>query len=96
MPTFNWRQVDRALKRKLGCLEVSDRDHYTYELRDGDMTRGITIMSRSRPDVHANLQSLMARQLHVSTATFRGMVSCPVTRDQFLEEVISNSEDSAG
>ena len=70
---------------KLRASEDVSGDHPRYTVCADDGTiLGITHMSHSGHEIDPFLTSQMAKQLHVGTEEFRGVVECYVSRDNYV------------
>jgi hypothetical protein len=88
MATLESDKVRKMLVTKLGCIEVTGKDHYTYILHDASGK----ILSRTKVSLGAKhtigdvLIPLMSRQIKLGTsANFVGMVNCSKSKEDCLE-----------
>jgi hypothetical protein len=87
MSCLDSQKIREQLKSKLGCKEVTGKDHYFYILLDDDgkMLSRTKVSLGSRYDVGPALIGMMTRQIRLATAGhFVGMVSCTKTREECL------------
>ena len=76
-------KVDRALISKIG-FERQDRRHRVYLLRIDDRIVAQTLMSHSAGDLDNKILSMIARQMGIRLAELEGVVSCTLSRDDYL------------
>ena len=93
MPTYKAREIKKMLQNKLKCETDETRHHTYYRVFDEDKLIGETFMSRNNKDIDDYLQNRMAKQLGVSTSVFRDIVSCSVSRCDYIEQVSLLEDD---
>lgn len=78
--------VKNRLKSKFKFRMENGARHDTFVLEHPDGTQLAYVqVPRHRDDIGPALQSLMARQLTVPANTFRDMIRCTVSREEFLD-----------
>lgn len=85
------RTVRRALTSKLGFQEDRSASHPVFEfVRAGEVV-AVTHISHGATgrDVGDAIIGLMARQLNVSAPLLRGAIGCSVSRESFLDGLLS-------
>lgn len=88
---YSAREVRRALTGKIGFTS-SHTDHEVFEYVHAGFVVAVTKLSHQSPgrDVGDKLIGIMARQCRVSGPVFRGAVTCSVSREAFVAEMLSN------
>ena len=88
MPALRRRAVHQALAGKLRGEERPGKDHKTYRFTLPDGYWRQTKISHGRAnDIPANLVSLMARQLGLTTGQFQEAVECTLSGDDFWAQL---------
>ncbi|MCY4212178.1 MAG: hypothetical protein OXF68_00940 [Gammaproteobacteria bacterium] len=89
------RDIAKGLKGK-GFDEDKGRDHiyYTYRTLGGAKTTASTKISHgSSRDIDISLLGLMARQCKLPISSFRRLVDCTLSREDYEQEVFPTERD---
>lgn len=87
--------VRRQLARKFKFAHTGGSKHDGYDLIvDGRLVAAVDVIRGSEPCRDA-LIGRMAKQAHVSPRTFRGMISCTVSRNDYLKLLGIDEGDGA-
>lgn len=86
------REVRRCLENKLGFTKTPRHDHPEYELViDGEVLATTHVSHGKRgDDIGVFLVGQMASQIGVSQAQFRAMVSCTMSKKEYLHIVVED------
>ena len=86
---FKPRKVESKLQNEFGFSPAwgHSSDHRWYELRLPRLPVILTRVSHSRKEITRPLVSQMARQCHVRTPFFRGMIVCTKKREDYYRQV---------
>ena len=83
------REIENKLTGKFGFSEAEHRgsNHRWYELQLPGLPVVLTKVSHSLKEIGRALEGKIARQLRVTTAYFREMMSCSQERDDYYENL---------
>ena len=89
---FSTRTVQKALRSKLRFKEDRGRSHPQFVLWHDGRIIATTHISHgsSNKEISDGVIGAMAKQLGVTGRQFRDVVSCAVTREQFLRLILED------
>lgn len=79
------REVDAALHGKGFAAIENDHTWFVYHAKDGGITRARTKLSHGSggQDISDSLLARMAKQVRLSSADFRRLIDCPLSRENY-------------
>ncbi len=87
--SFSTKDVRDKLTDKFGFerdrQHAKDHEWYVLELTGVESVR--TKFSHSRPEIAGKLESMMSRQLRVSTPYFREMIRCAKSNEEYIAKL---------
>src|SRR5579864_3749567 len=84
---YKAQDIEKKLQKKFNFKRTSRQDHREYELELPGAPPIRTIFSHNKQEIGPTLESLIARQLGVSTRDFRGMIDCTVGKDDYYSRL---------
>lgn len=83
------RDLESSLQRKFGFsrAEGHSSDHRWYELHLPGLPVILTRVSHGRRELSRSLLSQIARECHVRTRFFHGMIDCANDREDYYQQV---------
>jgi hypothetical protein len=82
------RDFEALLQTKFGFVPADKAaDHRWYELKLADLPPIFTKASHGKQEIRSQLENLIAKQLHVRVAFFRGMMNCTKSREDYYAQV---------
>jgi hypothetical protein len=90
MATIKVKVIEKALGRKgFRTSQGHHRFHYLYH--QDKKTCVYTKTSHGHREVGDTVIACMADQLHLSTGDFRRLVKCPMTKEEYLQNLASQN-----
>ncbi len=88
------KRVDAALEAKGFARSEGDHHYFVYHTRDGLKSRARTKTSHSPKikDIPDNLLDQMARQCLSTKPEFLRLIDCPLTQDEYEEQLRDQGE----
>ena len=87
MPTLKAKDVHSALLRK--GFEVENSHHVFFLLKiKGKRSSVKTKMSHGASELDDRLIGFMAEQLHLTKAQFNNLVSCPLSKEEYVDILV--------
>lgn len=85
------RDFDYAIERKLGCTR-SGKKHLKWVFTINGRLVGYAMRShnlRGNQTISPRIMSSMAEEMHCSTYTWKRLLDCPGTREEYLRDLLS-------
>jgi len=87
MPPLKAKEVHKNLCKK--GFTKQDGDHHQFRLwHNGKKTSVFTMTSHNSQEIGDELQSLMARQLHLRKNEFVALVTCEISKAKYIQSLI--------
>jgi len=86
-------EIEQRLKTKFGFSPARNSRHHQLVLEEPGLPPVRTSISHDKmQEPGRKLESLIARELHVSTQFFRDMIGCTESREAYLEQLTTNPQ----